>query len=136
MVLAYYGDERPEAELSRLLGTKPTGVRTEHLYRLTRLGYEVTVESSSFLEVESWLAEQISVIAAVDPTYLPGWSISHFWHAVAIASVTPEAVFCHDPMHDQAPLTATRQEFRDAWLDTDFEAAVITRPVTSDRTST
>jgi ABC-type bacteriocin/lantibiotic exporter with double-glycine peptidase domain len=127
MVLAYYGEERGEGGISQLLGTTPAGTRTERLHRLANLGYEVVIEELLLSELEDWLAEEVPVVVWVDPTYLSSGGIAAKRHAVVVVGLSAEAVYLHDPLRDEGPTAVSRQDFRDAWTATGFEAAMITR---------
>lgn len=56
MVLAFWGDERGESELSQQLGTKAYGTPLFNARRLERDGYDVTISQLNRAELEQYLA--------------------------------------------------------------------------------
>lgn len=127
MVLAYYGEERTEAELSQWLNVRFIGAQTENLRRLRQHGYEVYLEQSSWGELSDWLLEDVPPIAFVNAAELPGWFVPYALHAVVVVGVTAEEVIFHDPQFAESPRRATWACFREAWVETEFSLGAIVR---------
>ena len=65
MVLAYDGDDRAEAEIAALLGTKAYGTPISNVTKLRAWGYVSKIASLSRQELASHLDRNIPVIARV-----------------------------------------------------------------------
>jgi ABC-type bacteriocin/lantibiotic exporter with double-glycine peptidase domain len=104
MVLAYYGDQRPEPELRRLLKTRVTGTSPANvMLRLPDIGYEAVVVEASRSLLRRRIAAGEPCIAHVWTSPLPHWD-EGVVHAVVVADVSEGmgGNWSHADLHPEA----------------------------------
>jgi len=124
MVLQYYGDERPEAELQVLLGCTPVGTSVGSLTRISKLGYRVDLWYATLEELKAFIDAGGPVIAFVRTGGLDYWR-EDCPHAVVIVGYDEDTIYMDDPYFEDAPQRASVQSFRAAWRRTRNRLAVI-----------
>jgi ABC-type bacteriocin/lantibiotic exporter with double-glycine peptidase domain len=124
MVLAYFGQERSEDELARLLQTRSFGTSADRIRLISQLGYAVTFEPGTESDLRRHLAHNLPCIIFLKTEALPYWKVEDS-HAVVLVGMTPEIVYLNDPAFDQNPQPVPLQNFLLAWSEFDYEYAVI-----------
>lgn len=127
MVLNHMGDERTEADLSKLLGTKEYGTPIRNAERLREDGYEVQVRQLTRTELESYLEVGLPVIVRVWTTMLGYWDVTTS-HVVVVVGFDDNSVFINDPAFPTAPHLVVWDAFLAAWAEYDETAVVISKP--------
>jgi len=126
MVLAYLGDDRSEAEIALLLGTKTYGTPISRVVRLRTWGYLGDIGSLSQQELVSHLDRNTPVIARVWTGFLAYWSQATA-HVVVIVGYNERQVLINDPGMPHAPVSVVWDEFLMAWAEFDETSVVIHR---------
>lgn len=127
MVLAYLGDERTEANLAALLGTKEYGTPIRHAEKLRQDGYDVHVRQLTRNEMVTYLNEGFPVIARVWTTMLDYWTVTTS-HVVVVVGYDEQSVFLNDPAFTTAPYPVVWDAFLAAWAEYDETAVIISVP--------
>ena len=126
MILGYLGDERTEADLSKLLGTKEYGTPIRNAERLREDGYDVQVRQLTRTELASYLEAGLPVIVRVWTTMLGYWDIITS-HVVVVVGYDDSSVFINDPAFSTAPQQVVWDAFLAAWAEYDETAIVISK---------
>jgi ABC-type bacteriocin/lantibiotic exporter with double-glycine peptidase domain len=126
MVLAYQGDDRTEAEIAALLGTKPYGTPISHVIRLNEWGYVAVIASLSQPELTLHLDRNTPVIARVWTGFLSHWS-QVTSHVVVVVGYNERQVLINDPGTAHTPMAVDWDEFLMAWAEFDEMSVVIHR---------
>jgi ABC-type bacteriocin/lantibiotic exporter with double-glycine peptidase domain len=127
MILAAYGDERSEEELSRLLKSRDVGTRARNVTFLERIGYHVKYGPTDLETVKQELAAGRYVIAFVQADFL-SWANFGGLHAIVVVEqVFDNEIMIHDPAQPTGPQRVERDEFLLAWEEFDCTAAVVWR---------
>jgi ABC-type bacteriocin/lantibiotic exporter with double-glycine peptidase domain len=126
MVLAFYGVQASEEELSRLLGKTRTGTPVLNIELLEQVGSGVRVESGVFdvEQLKQFLDEGSPVIVAVMTAALPYWNADRP-HTVVVVGYDEQAVHLNDPKYPAAPQTVRWDEFLAAWEGFEGFGAVV-----------
>ncbi len=128
MALAYCGIEHPQAELSRLLGTRPD-IGTPHS-RITRLRSDsiqvVYQEANGLADLRDWLNRDLPIIVFVQASELPHWRIRS-QHAVVAVGIDQDAVYVLDPGITAPVIAIPLDDFLLAWEEMDLTYAVIAK---------
>jgi hypothetical protein len=117
MVLAHYGDVRPEAELRALLDTRPTGTAARNVMRLSSSAFEVYLRPSNLLELQQALAAGQPPIVFLQTGSLEYWTLDIF-HTAVLSGLDVVAATLHDPYCATAPQATSVQTFQKAWAQT------------------
>lgn len=126
MALSYLGYAISYEMLYDRLGTRPYGTPFRHLQRLADLGLTVVMDYLSIAEIETYIAQDLPVIAGVHTAALPYWTVAAD-HVVVLVGVEPDHVYLHDPVMKDGPQRVSRTAFELAQLDFDNLCAVITK---------
>lgn len=126
MVLAAFDDERPEAQLAAVLGSRDFGTPASHIKRLETLGYRVQYGPSSLDDLQTALGQGLFPIIFVRADLLP-WADFGGFHALVLIEITPTDVALLDPALDEGPTRLSRDGFLIAWEEFGFLAAVVSR---------
>jgi ABC-type bacteriocin/lantibiotic exporter with double-glycine peptidase domain len=126
MVLGYLGDERTEADLSKLLGTKEFGTPIRNVERLREDGYEVQVRQLTRTALESYLEAGLPVITRVWTTMLGYWDVTTA-HVVVVVGYDDSSVFINDPAFSIVPQQVVWDAFLAAWAEYDETVVVISK---------
>lgn len=129
MVLAYYGQDHPEAELRQLLGAGPHGTRARDLQRVAALGFHVQLGRSSQAELATALGAGVPPIVFIETTPLDYWS-QRCDHVAVVVGIDDAGVALNDPFFGAAPQQTSLATFLQAWASNDCWAALI-RPLPS-----
>lgn len=126
MVLAYQGDDRTEAEIAALLGTKAYGTPISRVTRLRDWGYLGDIASLSQQELTLHLDRNTPVIVRVWTGFLSHWS-QDTSHVVVVVGYDERQALINDPGTAHAPVTVAWDEFLMAWAEFDETSVVIHR---------
>ena len=124
MVLAHFGDLRPEAELRSLLETQPTGTRAGNVMRVSGPALEVYLRPSNLAELRAVLADQQPPIVFLKTGALQYWTMDIF-HTAVLVGLDASTVALNDPFFETAPQSSTLQSFERAWAETGQFVALI-----------
>ncbi len=124
MVFSHLGDERSEANLAKLLGTKEYGTPIRNVESLREDRYDVQVGQLTRTELESYLSEGTPVIVRVWTTMLDYWNVTTS-HVVVVVGYDETTVFLNDPAFPKAPQQVVWNAFLAAWAEYDETAVVI-----------
>ena len=127
MILASYGEEYSEDELSKLLKSRDFGTHARNITLLERIGYRVQFGPSTLEAVQRELTLEHRVIAFVLADFL-SWAQFSGLHAVVIVEqISETTLMVHDPAEAKGPQAVGRDEFLLAWSEFDNSAAFIWR---------
>lgn len=126
MVLSHLGDERTEANLSQLLGTKAYGTPIRNAARLREDGYDVQVLQITRKDLESILEAGTPVIVRAWTTMLGYWDVTTS-HVVVVVGYDDSFVFINDPAFSNAPQQVVCDAFLAAWAEYDETAVIISK---------
>lgn len=119
MLLNYHGIAGvSEAELRRILKTKPTGT---HLFNLLflrdekrwNLDVEINAGAPEAL-YENILSYKIPIIVFVNTEFLPHWD-EEAYHVVLVVGYDDESVIINDPFFDKDEVRIPNADFFKAW---------------------
>lgn len=114
MILAYLGDERPEAEIARVCGTTPAGTIFAQAVRgIESLGYAAFAFEGASLDLLIELVNRgLPVITPIQAAILPH-ALSGI-HAVVVYGFEGDALLCIDP-HLGSPIRVPLLTFLLGW---------------------
>lgn len=125
MVLAYYGEQRPETDLRRLLKTRVTGTSPANvMIRLPDIGFQAIVMDASRFELRRRINLGEPCVVHVWTAALPHWR-EDVVHAVVVTDLDDETVWINDPILDFGPTPIPLQAFLTAWSATDHTLILI-----------
>ena len=114
MICAHLGTEISEAELRKLMKTKPSGTAPANVAFLSDLGFRVRFFSSSLSELRELIEGGIPVIVLLWTESLSYWSDACM-HSVVVTGFEEEAVLVHDPVFSNHPIQIPFDPFEMAW---------------------
>lgn len=129
MILAYWGDSRPEDEVAALLGTRPYGTPITKVARLITWGYDVAVVNLSPPALMALLNDGVPAIVRVWTPMLGYWAVDAP-HVVVAVGYDEQSVWLNDPAFAEAVHAVNWDAFLTAWAEFD-ELAVIIQPARS-----
>jgi hypothetical protein len=129
MVLDFFGQTRPQAEIARMLGLRTGfGVPAFNIVKLRIRAIEPQYVVGGTLErLQSWLQQGIPVIAFVQAGELPQWLGRRSQHAVLLVGADRQDVHLHDPAMTYGPITVPIDDFLLAWQEMDNRYAVLVK---------
>lgn len=135
MILAYYGLEKSESELRRILRTRGMGTSPARvMIELPRLGFLAMVLDGSFDLLAEYLRSDCPCIIHLWTEPLTAWADRDpVIHAVVVTSFSGDSVTVNDPGSFDPGQMIPVQEFFDAWRGADFMMLVI-QPLDMDMT--
>lgn len=126
MVFSYYGLEKDEEEIARLLEADATGTAFGMIRNVAQLGFDVRIGPGQNEDLRQARPRGMPLIVAVRTLLLPKYVPPDSPHAVVVAGATAEVVAFADPWWatdlDLAPATT----FDAAWKQAHYKMAVIT----------
>ena len=125
MVLEYLGRPVDYARLITLLGIQDFGAPSSNIRRLAKLGLSVSFSQGTQAELEAHLLGGEPCIVFLRTRELSYWT-EDTGHAVVLVGMDSDAVYFNDPAFGDAPQRVSRGDFLLAWLDFDYDYAVIT----------
>ena len=124
MVMAYFGREVEEADLSRQLRSRPFGTRSSHIRLLEEWGWSVIYREGTLLDLQSHVASGVPCIAFVRAGVLPGWETDTS-HSVVVVGFSVEDVVVHDPAAEPGPERIPLESLMLAWSEFDYVYAAL-----------
>jgi len=125
MALEYLGQPTDYAHLITLLDIRDFGAPSSNIRRLEKLNFSVSFRQGAQADLETHLLRGEPCIVFVRTGELPYWS-EDTGHAVVLVGIDDEAVYLNDPAFVQAPQRVSHGDFFLAWLEFDYDYAVIT----------
>ena len=125
MILEHLGQPVDYPGLLALLNVQDFGAPSSNIRRLEHLGASVNFGSGTLTDLQRHLLQGRPCIVFVRTGELSYWS-EDTGHAVVLVGLTQDAVLFNDPAFAQAPQRVSIDEFLLAWLDFDYDYAVIT----------
>lgn len=127
MVAAYWQQPVTQADVARWLGTRGGGTPTGRIQQMSRRGFEVTYNTGSLADLETWLQRQIPPILFIRTGDLPHWTLDTP-HAVVLAGLTETEGYLFDPDVETAPVTVPLDALLLAWSPFDYTYATLFLP--------
>lgn len=119
MVLAFWGIERSEAELRRLLKVKYTGANPANVCFLKDLGVEVAFYFSTLSDLRRLIGRGVPGIVFLGTQHLGYWGEEEdtmCLHSVVVVGFKDDsAVLVNDPAFAKYPISIPLAEFKRAW---------------------
>ncbi len=132
MALSHVGVSVPEAEVRRILKTRPyAGAHPINLLRLSELGYVGWPFEGTEQDLRQRIAAGQPVIVFLWTAVLRHWANRggiDYQHTVVVVGWDDASVFVHDPILQYGPIELAWPEFRDAWRYTRQMMAVLEPP--------
>ncbi|PKO21838.1 MAG: hypothetical protein CVU38_12670 [Chloroflexi bacterium HGW-Chloroflexi-1] len=129
MVWSHLGVSVPEAEMRRILKTRPyAGAHPINLLRLSELGYTGWPFEGTEQGLRQRVVEGQPVIVCLWTAVLRHWadrSGADYQHTVVVVGWDDSSVLVHDPVLQYGPIELSWSEFRDTWRYTRQMMAVI-----------
>jgi ABC-type bacteriocin/lantibiotic exporter with double-glycine peptidase domain len=125
MVLEYLGQPADYARLVALLDVRDFGAPSSNIRRLAQLGLSVSFCQGVQADLQAHLLRGEPCIVFVRTGELPYWS-EDTGHAVVLVGLDDDHVYLNDPAFVQAPQSASLGDFLLAWLEFDYDYAVVT----------
>ena len=121
MVLAYYGIEKSEKELARLMRhSEELGTTTEDAVRVAKqFGFEVKIKrNTSFADLEKWLDKKVPVIVDWFTRCRRDYGDSEIsdGHYSVVAGLDDEYIYLQDPEIGKIR-KLKRDDFKKVWFD-------------------
>jgi ABC-type bacteriocin/lantibiotic exporter with double-glycine peptidase domain len=114
MVCAHLGTEVSEAELRRLMKTKPSGTSPANAVYLSELGFDVRFFSGSLSELRELAERGVPVIVLIWTESIAYWSDACM-HAITVVGFEADALLIHDPAVANSPIRVSVDQFETAW---------------------
>ena len=124
MVLAFFGQQRTEAELRTMMKTDPSGTPVRRLTELTHLGFDVDFSMTDLAGITAYLTSGLPPIALLSTAALPYWSQSCD-HVAVVVGVDDSWVYLNDPYCDSAPQQVAHADFLLAWSPNACMVAIV-----------
>ncbi len=119
MALAYWQLEVSEAQVRRIIRTKPySGMHPVNLINLSALGFDAWPYEGTEYELRQRIVNDEPVIVFLWTGVLRHWADQEgidYQHTVVVAGWSDDAVFVHDPILPDGPIEILWTEFSDAW---------------------
>lgn len=119
MALAYHRVELSEADVRRILKTKPySGAHPINLLQLGELGFDAWPYEGTTAELKLRIASGLPVIVFLWTGVLRHWKEQRgvdYLHSVVVAGLTNNSVLVHDPALLDGPIELPWEEFSNAW---------------------
>ena len=126
MVLSYLGLDHSEAEISRILGTKPFGTPIFAIQRLAHSNLRVIFQEWSVSELLTKLAARQTMIVSVRTGFLDYYYQEDFAHAlVVVGAIQNDHFWVLDPFQTTGPLPVSWDGLLAAWSEFDYQGAVL-----------
>ncbi|MFZ1268909.1 MAG: C39 family peptidase [Anaerolineae bacterium] len=125
MVLEYLGRPVDYVRLITVMGIQDFGAPSSNIRRLAKLGLSVSFRQGTQAELRAHLLGGEPCIVFLRTGELPYWA-EDTGHAVVLVGMDEDAVYFNDPAFGEAPQCVSRGDFLLAWLDFDYDYAVIT----------
>lgn len=125
MVLEYWRRPVSYARLVALLGIQDFGAPSSNIRHLADLDLSVSFSQGTLAHLEAHLQRGEPCIVFLHTGELPYWT-EDTGHAVVVVGLDSDTVYLNDPAFDQAPQRVSHGDFLLAWLDFDYDYAVIT----------
>lgn len=126
MVLAGLGQDVSEQRIARLLQTRRFGTPISRIIRLSRWGYDVSLDSFSNKRLQFNLDSHTPVIVQLWPQMMTYWTFQPSGSHVAVAvGYDDVAIYLNDPAYPTAPKQLKWDAFLAAWAEFDETAAII-----------
>lgn len=121
MVLEYLGRPVDYARLVTLLGIRDFGAPSPNIRRLANLGLSVVFTQGTLDD----LVTHVRHIVFLRTGELPYWT-EDTGHAAVLVGMDSQTVYLNDPAFTNAPQSVSHGDFLLAWLEFDYDYAVIT----------
>ena len=119
MVLAHWQVEVSEAEVRRILKTKPySGAHPVNLLHLSELGFEAWPFDGTVDGLRQRVNAEMPAIVFLWTGALRYWAERggvDYLHAVVVVGWNDATVWVHDPVLLEGPIEISWAEFKDAW---------------------
>lgn len=119
MVLAHWGVNVTEADVRRILKTKPySGTQAINLLRLSELGFDAWPQEGSVAELQRRVSDGVPLIVFLWTGFLHHGGDSEdvdYLHTVVVVSWTEKSVWVHDPDLKSGPIEIAWEMFIEAW---------------------
>lgn len=127
MILAFWGDPRPESQIAAQLGTKPFGTPISNVVRLSAWGYDAAlVDLMQRPLLERYLEDGKPIIARVWTAMLDYWQ-QVTSHVVVVIGCNEQGVIINDPALADGGHFILWDAFLAAWAEFDEMAVIIAR---------
>jgi ABC-type bacteriocin/lantibiotic exporter with double-glycine peptidase domain len=126
MVLHHGGMVVEQAKLAHQLGVEPdVGIPASRISRLASRRIKVTYKIGEWATVQTWLSQNVPVIAMIQAGELPHWQGEAFTHAVVVIGYDATLIWLLDPAAQPEPMVVSIDEFMLAWGEIDYRYAVV-----------
>ncbi|HRI56686.1 MAG TPA: cysteine peptidase family C39 domain-containing protein [Anaerolineae bacterium] len=119
MVLAYHGAAMPEADVRRILKTKPhSGAHPINLLKLSDYGFDAWPFEGTSVALKQHVLDGLPVIVFLWTGSLHHWAQLggvDYLHSVVVVGFDDAMVMIHDPALPGGPVELSWSEFGDAW---------------------
>jgi ABC-type bacteriocin/lantibiotic exporter with double-glycine peptidase domain len=127
MVLAYWGIERSEAEVRRVLGSRSFGTPSYAVERLSRWGMHVRYSEWSISQLIQFFGSRVPVIVFVRTAFLDHWQYDVAHAVVLVGCEENQRFWMHDPALPAGPTAVSWPGTLAAWAEFGYRGAAITR---------
>lgn len=125
MVLAFYGDNRSEDDLRRLLKTRVTGTSPANvMLNLPGIGFVALVFDGFQTILRQRISEGTPCIVHLWTDPLPHWQDAVV-HAVVVTDIAADTVVLNDPVQTTPATPVPLDAFLQAWAATDHTLILI-----------
>lgn len=125
LVLAYWNKPIPYNKLLQILAIEEYGAPSSNIRFLDRLGVNVTLSQGDLNDLDVHLQNGRPCIVFVRTRELPYWQ-DDTGHAVVVIGLDESKVHLLDPAFTDSPRHVSQGDFLLAWLDFNYDYAVIT----------
>lgn len=114
IICAHLGVEISEAQLRRLMKTKPSGTSPANVAHLSSLGFRVRFFSSSLSELRQLIEQGVPVIVLIWTEPLAYWNDACM-HAVIVTGFDAEVILVQDAAFSDYPIRIPVDQFEIGW---------------------